>query len=237
MTDLAFTSHGEIAQRLRGRSLAAVPGDLLGSEESLVREFGCSRNTIRQAARVLERDGLLRVRRGPSGGYFAARPDASTIETAVSAYLETLEMNPREVTVVASALWLEAVRNAAAAPAEARREAIENLRRRVVALKNDASFEQVRNVELLSQEQTFELARSPYIKLIFDINIAFSRKCFVAPSGEDDPLREREFVAAWREAKLVELRAIAEGCADLAMSAGRSTRLIWERRVWAHAAD
>jgi len=237
MTELAFTSHGEIAKRLRSRSLAAAPGDLLGSEESLVREFGCSRNTMRQAARVLERDGLLRVRRGPLGGYFAARPDASTIETAVSAYLETLELNPREVTVIASALWVEAMRDAASATAEARREVVETLRRRVLALKNDASFEQVRDVELQSQERMFELARSPYIKLIFDINIAFSRQCFVAPPGEDDPSRERDFVAAWREAKLVELRAVAQGEAELAMSAGRCTRLIWERRVWAHAAS
>jgi DNA-binding FadR family transcriptional regulator len=43
--------------------------------------------TVQQAARVLEHEGLLEVRRGPGGGYYGSRPDAAAIERSVATYL------------------------------------------------------------------------------------------------------------------------------------------------------
>jgi GntR family transcriptional regulator, transcriptional repressor for pyruvate dehydrogenase complex len=101
------------ASRLRSIALAAKEGVLVGSEETLIAKSGVSRATVRQAARLLEREGFLRVRRGINGGYFAARPDVRTIEKTVSAYLEMVHTKPEDITVIASVLWVEELRRAA----------------------------------------------------------------------------------------------------------------------------
>ena len=93
-----------LAAVLRGIVLDAAPGTLLGSEDALVARLSVSRSTVRQIARLLEREGLLLVRRGINGGYYGARPTIGTIETTVSAYLETLDMDSQDLTTVASVL-------------------------------------------------------------------------------------------------------------------------------------
>ena len=44
------------------------PGDLLPSERSLASQLQVSRNVVREAVDVLRREGILSVKRGPSGG-------------------------------------------------------------------------------------------------------------------------------------------------------------------------
>src|ERR1051325_7219024 len=44
------------------------PGDLLPSERSLAAQLQVSRNVLREAIDVLRREGILSVKRGPSGG-------------------------------------------------------------------------------------------------------------------------------------------------------------------------
>jgi DNA-binding FadR family transcriptional regulator len=45
-----------------------VDGDWLPTEAELIRQFGVSRPTLREAFRLLEGDSLVTVRRGPPGG-------------------------------------------------------------------------------------------------------------------------------------------------------------------------
>lgn len=49
-------------------------GQRLATEEELLEEYGAARNTLREAFRILESEGLLEVRRGRSGGVFIAHP-------------------------------------------------------------------------------------------------------------------------------------------------------------------
>jgi GntR family transcriptional regulator, transcriptional repressor for pyruvate dehydrogenase complex len=221
-----------VADRLRAMSLAAEEGDPLGGEEALTALMGCSRSTIRQAARLLEREGMLRVRRGQYGGYFAARPTADIIESVMSTYLGSLDVKARETTVIASALWVEAMRAAASAAPDRRHAMVDQLRPSIAAVKEDASFSDVRQLELQSQNAVFELAETNYIKIIFEINIAFSRRHMtLMPSQEASPLLEDEFVRDWQRAKLIEIGAIAEGKPELAALAGHYSRQVWEKRI------
>ncbi|HUD30919.1 MAG TPA: GntR family transcriptional regulator [Novosphingobium sp.] len=219
------------AERLREISLDSAEGSLLGSEEALIGQLGCSRATVRQVARLLEREGLLMVRRGINGGYFSARPDANTIEATVSAYLETLDMDPSEVTVLASALWVEAMRKAARSDPEAVARLVETFRPKLLALAGDATFDDVRRLELALQDAIFDLAQSNYIKLIFDINTAFSRRRFSAPISDDDSPEHLKFVSRWRNAKLLELDALVVGDRDLAIAAAQVSRRVWHYRL------
>lgn len=219
------------ALKLRRIVLDVAPGELIGSEDALVERLDCSRSTVRQVARLLEREGLLKVRRGINGGYFGARPDAGTIEAAVSSYLEILDIDSRDVTVVASSLWVEAMRKAALADRDEARRVAERLSARIRAVKDDASFERVRELELLTQAEIFELAQAAYVKLIFDINVAFSRRRFSAPIANDNSEEHRRFVREWRNAKLLELGALIDGDAELAGMAARHSRKIWHQRI------
>lgn len=59
-----------IADRIRQQIARGelTEGDWLPTEPELMQRFGVSRPTLREAFRLLEGDGLVRVRRGPPGG-------------------------------------------------------------------------------------------------------------------------------------------------------------------------
>ena len=232
MSNRARSTIDVAAERLREIARAAEPGSLLGNEEGLVGSLGVSRSTIRQVARLLEREGLLRVRRGINGGYFAARPDLNTIETAVSAYLETLDMDAEDVTVVASALWVEALRKAASLRTQEARDMAIRFAERVNKVRPTASSREITKLEQESREQIFALTNARYIELIFQINIAFAQKRFPARSAADDSDEHRAFVEDWRKAKLMELNAIRDGDPELGAMAARHVRNLWHQRVW-----
>ena len=52
------TPLGVAAERLRTIVLDADEGAFIGSEDALISQLGCSRSTVRQVARLLEREGL-----------------------------------------------------------------------------------------------------------------------------------------------------------------------------------
>lgn len=65
-------------------------GGRLPSERELAEAFGVSRATVREAIRVLEASGIVRVRLGAHGGAFAAKPGPDVMGLALSSLL-TLE--------------------------------------------------------------------------------------------------------------------------------------------------
>lgn len=75
------------AQALASLSLEAPAGAFLGAEEDLLTRLGVSRPTLRQAAKMVENDRLISVRRGLRGGFYAARPDAADAILTLARYL------------------------------------------------------------------------------------------------------------------------------------------------------
>jgi DNA-binding GntR family transcriptional regulator len=219
------------AAAFRSLILGCEDGAFLGGEDALVARLSVSRSTVRQVARLLEREGLLRVRRGANGGYFGARPDLSTIEATVSGYLRTLDLELDDAIMVASTLWVEALRKAAGAPRDAAKGVIAEFTKRCERLKLDASFNEVSALEQDFQRAIFALSNSRYIELIFQINKVFAQGHF-RPGSELDMTPEHiEFVKAWRSAKLLEIGAIADGDPELASIAARHARNIWNSRI------
>ena len=66
-----------VAAELRQRILAAG-ADRLPTQDQLVRDFGVSYPSVREALRILETEGLVTVRRGSVGGAEVHRPDQSS---------------------------------------------------------------------------------------------------------------------------------------------------------------
>src|SRR4051794_13645831 len=69
------------------------PGDRLGREEDLARQFGVSRPTLREALRLLASSHLIRASKGRGGGIFvAATPEEGigrTVSASVASMLES----------------------------------------------------------------------------------------------------------------------------------------------------
>jgi DNA-binding FadR family transcriptional regulator len=84
-----------------------VPGDRLPAERALAEQFAVSRNTVREALRMLEISGLIQLRRGASGGAFIAEADPSKVASSMS---DMLELNQFSLTDLTEARgWLEAL--------------------------------------------------------------------------------------------------------------------------------
>lgn len=75
------------AAKLRELILEREPGAQIGSLNEVSDLLGVGIVTVQQAARILEHEGLLDVRRGPGGGYYGARPDEAALERALAAYM------------------------------------------------------------------------------------------------------------------------------------------------------
>src|SRR5258708_27307750 len=75
------------AAKLRDLILAREPGTQVGSLNEVAQSLGVGILTVQQAARLLDHEGLLAVRRGPGGGYYRTRPDEAALEPAFAAYL------------------------------------------------------------------------------------------------------------------------------------------------------
>ncbi|WP_395396907.1 FCD domain-containing protein [Novosphingobium sp. BL-8A] len=91
------------ATALRDIILRHEPGAWIGALPDLAQALQVGVVTIQQAARVLEYEGFLKVRRGNGGGYYGARPDAQAISRAMSTLLimhRTNEAEPVEITTL-----------------------------------------------------------------------------------------------------------------------------------------
>ncbi len=99
---------------LRRRILeTAAPGDFLGSEAGLQQELGLSRPTLRQAARILESEGLLVAKRGKNGGLFARLPTFDAVARVASVVLHSQGATLDDLADVNALIAAESARRAA----------------------------------------------------------------------------------------------------------------------------
>jgi GntR family transcriptional repressor for pyruvate dehydrogenase complex len=66
------------------------PGDRIGTEQELAREFGVSRPTLREALRLLASSQLIRASRGPGGGIFVASTPSEAMSRGLSDAITTM---------------------------------------------------------------------------------------------------------------------------------------------------
>src|SRR5260370_22390377 len=79
-----------ITTQLRRRIVREMKdGETLPPEAVLMERFGVARQTLRDALRILEGEGLLTIRRGVHGGAVVHRPDASVTARSAALVLES----------------------------------------------------------------------------------------------------------------------------------------------------
>ena len=89
-------------------------GRVLGNEATLCEELGVSRAVFREAVRILEHNGVARMRQGPGGGLVVQAPDPARVVDALALYLRYLKVRPAELFQVRTAVELGSIELAAA---------------------------------------------------------------------------------------------------------------------------
>ncbi len=92
----------QIIDQIRDMVLAGElkPGDKLGSEKSLIAQFGVSKGTLREALRVLEAMGLVETRKGLAGGVFIAEVDMKTTTHSIINFLHFKAVSIKDITML-----------------------------------------------------------------------------------------------------------------------------------------
>lgn len=102
----------EVAEQLTEeiRSQGWPVGANLGSEAQLMARLGVGRNVLREALRLLARDGLADMRTGRSGGLVVTAPDPSPVARVLEHYMTAHGVDVRHVLEAKRAVELTCIR-------------------------------------------------------------------------------------------------------------------------------
>jgi GntR family transcriptional repressor for pyruvate dehydrogenase complex len=86
----ARTASEDVAEQIRAQIATGrlKPGDMLPSETALLDLFKVARPTMREALRVLESDGLVKIERGIKGGARVQEPEVDRLARRVGLHLQ-----------------------------------------------------------------------------------------------------------------------------------------------------
>jgi GntR family transcriptional repressor for pyruvate dehydrogenase complex len=197
------------AGRLRELILEREDGSYLGSQDDLLQILGVGRVSLHQAARILEQERLLRVRRGVNGGYYGTLPDEQGVERAVAVYLRANKTNFTQVFQVVSALSGEVMRLAALSTDEVARSELRELCEALCAADDPDDRPALIKLEGQFNAAVLKLAANPLGELM--LKVAY-RMFFESAPG--NLLPGEEGWAVWRTTRLNQSRAILEGDED-----------------------
>lgn len=166
--------------RLRELIFACPAGDRLGSLPDLARELGVGVVTVQQAARVLEHEGLLEVRRGPGGGYYASRPDAADLERALASWMRSQPASWQEALDMTSLLFNELCAAAAGCVDRERQEALRSFAARLPDCREPMDMGVL---EEEFQDLLFRMVDRPLFELLTRVTLRFSAMQPGEPAG------------------------------------------------------
>lgn len=154
-------------------SLAAVQGDYLGAEDDLLARLGVSRPTLRQAAKILETERLVNVRRGTKGGFYAARPDAADVIRAPARYLRLNGATVADVHAATKSISEEVGALAALSKDEKLRTRLKQLRDAIDGNDTPAA---IIDAETALARLLGEMSGNPAARLFIEISYSFGRE-------------------------------------------------------------
>lgn len=208
-------------------SLAAEAGDYLGAESDLLVQLGVSRPTLRQAAKMVERDRLISVRRGTNGGFFAERPDARDAILSLARFLRIRGASLVDVMQVTRTVSEEAAVSAASLRTE---EDVVRLRKFLATIGAHDTPRELIAAEVEMARMVAQMSGNAVVELVMEIGYSFGLNERGSDLYADTGRRQQARVM---QRSLCE--AIVAGDADIA-------RLMMRRRsdqfdAWLHAND
>lgn len=156
------------AAQLKQMIVAQEPGTQIGSLPEIAKVLGVGVVTIQQAARVLEHEGFLKVRRGNGGGYYGARPDAASLSRAIAGFLQVHESHEREAIRITTLLDCDLMPAAALATDETLREMLQALEDKI----DDCDTpEQRGSFEREMQDIIYKMVDQPLMEMLARVTI------------------------------------------------------------------
>jgi DNA-binding FadR family transcriptional regulator len=211
-------------QQLRDRILASEQNQFLGSEEELIEWLQVSRPTFRQVARLLEHEQLLRIKKGPGGGFFSQKPSLDAVVQLASVCLVSHRARLMHMAEAGSPLYIEAAKLAAQHPDAGQRARLQEFltgSQDPAVAESGSAF--VRLTEQFS-ELLLELSRNPVLSMFMHIVREFAAELH-AGAGTTQEYRERYL-------QLVGALAQAIMAGDAEVAALMAARLNAETRRW-----
>jgi len=156
------------------------PGERIGTESELVRQFGVNRSTVREGIRVLEQGGL--ISRDSSRRLFACAPHHNRLASRMSRALVLQEVTFRELYETAMVLELYSIEQAVERATKKNiAELGENVAKSVQAMDDPARIAELNSefhalVAKASQNRVLQLAREPTGLLFFPTTEVICRK-------------------------------------------------------------
>ena len=217
----------ETAAKLRDVILAREPGTHIGSLNDVAQLLGVGIVTVQQAARILEHEGLLAVRRGPGGGYYGRRPDNASLERAFAVYMRVHGFGYREALEMATLLDCDIIPSAACCEEERLHDAIRELIARVDTCETRSARARF---EMEFRETLLKFVARPLMELVLRVTNQLYNPESSPPifSGEDG-------VRAWKTGRQRVLEAILRRDEALARFEAQRYREQVLRRL--HGAD
>lgn len=193
--------------KLRELILSREPDAQIGSLNEVAQILGVGIVTVQQAARILEHEGLLAVRRGPGGGYYGKRPDAGALQRSLAAYMRVHGLGYRDGLEMSLLLDCEIIPAAARCRDEALRHAMSALLIHVDACD---SVENRSALETRLRELLHEMAAHPLAEFLLRVTATFYHA--EPASGTNDPVfTTPDAVAVWKVGKRRMMEAIVDG--------------------------
>lgn len=180
----------EVAATLRDIILEREPGAQIGSLTEVAQLLGVGIVTVQQAARILEHEGLLAVRRGPGGGYYGARPDEAALERSMAAYMRVHGFGYREALELTTLLDCDVIPEAARSNDESFRTAIRTL---LARLDTCNTRETRATIELDLRNALFQAVSRPLMELMLRVTTQFYKAQSHPPVFSDE-----DAVAIWK---------------------------------------
>ncbi len=159
------------AERLRRLIYASPPDEQIGSLPEIARDLGVGIVTVQQAARILEHEGILEVRRGPGGGYYGRRPDLTDIERVLGAYIRSEPASWREVVDITSLLFNQLCATAARCGDPALHDELRKIGDEI-ARCDDSTMLGAMEIEL--QDVLFRMVDRPLFELLTRVALSFA---------------------------------------------------------------
>jgi DNA-binding FadR family transcriptional regulator len=215
----------DVADRLRELVLVEhADGEYLGSEDDLVARFGVSRPTLRQAIRMVQTEGLVLVRRGNNGGFFASRPSVQAVTRTASILLRHQGATAGDLVEVSLLIAPEVGALAAGNPdAEARAELL-TFAREVWAPSAPVVGPDVVAVAAEFGHRMGRLARNPALALFTAVLSDLVLVAAASIDPDEDAAATEALAGHLGKSHLQVARAVAEG--DVAAAADAMRRMV-----------
>jgi DNA-binding FadR family transcriptional regulator len=176
--------------------------------------------------RVLEAEGLVKVRRGNSGGFFAGTPSIEVVSRSASALLRRQGAQPSDLIFMAQLIGPEIAGRAASNPDKAARRRLADHINEAWADGTDATIENAVNAAVGVARTMGELSGSPSLALFSAVlsDLVVDLLSEVARATPSDVLRE--YARKIRAGHKRLARAIAKGDVDAARRVQQQMNII-----------